>query len=137
MSSYTPIKWVTPVDFTGTPTGATVYNLPCPSKCQWNLQDISAPDAGRVESMKMVKMRKGQAIALNLEWVYPNASDASIILKAFNSEYISVNYLDAMEGVYLTKVFYVGDRKAPLWNSKKGVWESVAFNIIQQTPDVG
>lgn len=137
MASNTPITSVTPVDFDGNSTGSTLYNIPIPSAYLYTLTDISAPNAGRASSMKMNKMRKGQAIRLDIEWSYPSITDCSYILKAFNSEYVSVRYLDAKEGSYLTKVFYVGDRATPLWNSSKGRWENLKFGIIQQVPDAG
>ena len=48
----------------------------------------------------------------------------------FNPEYITVCYLDAMEGDYITKVFYVGDRTAPLYNTRMGLWQNVSFDLI-------
>ncbi len=130
-----PISSVQPCDVNGTTTGDAVTNLPVPSRYVYNLHDISASDAGRLESMKMIKMRRGQTRSIDLEWVYPTVDDASKILKAFNSEYLKIKFIDAMEGSELTKVFYVGDRISPLWNHTKGRWERVGFTIIQQTAD--
>lgn len=130
-----PITSVQPCNVNGTTTGTVVTNLPVPSKYVYNLHDISASDAGRLESMKMVKMRQGQARSINLEWAYPTVDDASTILKAFNSEYLKITFIDAMEGSELTKVFYVGDRISPLWNHARERWERVGFTIVQQTAD--
>lgn len=130
-----PISSVQPCNVNGVTTGPAVTDLPVPSSYVYNLHDISAHDAGRLESMKMIKMRMGQTRSIDIEWVAPTISDASKILKAFNSEYLKITYLDAMEGTTLTKVFYVGDRISPLWNHTKGRWERVGFTIIQQTAD--
>ena len=102
----------------------------CPSSYQWKLQDISSPDAGRVESGDMSKMRIGQVVAIELSWQNISTETASAILRAFNPEYISVSYLDPMAGKYLTAEFYVGDRSAPLYSSRTGLWSNIAFNII-------
>lgn len=110
--------------------GATVR---CPSKYQWDLQDISASDSGRTESTKMDKKRIGQCVKLELAWNNISTAEASKILKAFNPEYINVSYLDPMRGQYRTTEFYVGDRTAPMYNAEMGLWENVSFNIIERS----
>lgn len=109
--------------------GATV---PCPSGYQYKLSDVSAADSGRTEDAIMHKMRIAQKVHLELQWQNLPTSDVSAILTAFNPEYISVNYLDAMSGSYQTKTFYVGDRSVPSYNTALGLWSNVAFNIIEQ-----
>ena len=52
------------------------------------------------------------------------------ILTAFNPEYVTVCYLDAMEGTYVTAEFYVGNRSAPMFKSKDNMWENISFNLI-------
>nr|DAT82599.1 MAG TPA: hypothetical protein [Caudoviricetes sp.] len=104
----------------------------CPSSYQWKMQDISASDAGRTEDTKMDKKRIGQIRKIEFEWQNVSIEDAAAILQAFNPEYIEVCYLDAMTGTYRTSEFYVGDRSTPLYNAKLGVWNNVAFNIIER-----
>lgn len=110
-------------------------SVPSPSTFVWGLSDVSADDAGRTEDMTMHKKRKGQAVTLQLSWRYITTEAASQILKAFNPEYINVNYIDPYEGGEITKVFYVGDRNAPMYNGALDLWEEVSFTIIQRTPD--
>jgi hypothetical protein len=105
----------------------------CPSGYQWKLQDISDSDAGRTEDTVMDKKRIGQCVKLELEWQNITTAEASAILKAFNPEYITICYLDAMEGKYVTSEFYVGDRSAPMYNCRKGIWSNVAFNVIERS----
>ena len=108
-------------------------NIPCPSSYQWKLSDVSASDAGRTEDAKMHKMKIAQKVHLELSWQNVSTAQASTILTAFNvSEYFSVTYLDPMNGGFLTKTFYVGDRSAPAYNTRKGIWSNVSFNIIEQ-----
>lgn len=135
-SVYHPIKSITPVDRLGTAIGVAVTEIPIPSSYKWQLIDISAPDAGRTEDMAMNKMRRGQAVRVDLGWVYPTLAEASTVLNAFNWEYLLINYLDTKAGAWLDKRFVVGDRNAPLWNSAKGRWEGITFPIIQQIPDI-
>jgi len=103
-----------------------------PSVYQWDLQDISDPDAGRTEDGKMHKNRIGQKVKIQLAWNNISTADASAILTAFNPEYIEIKYLDPKEGSYQTKTFYVGDRSTPAYNTRLGLWSNVSFNIIEQ-----
>lgn len=107
--------------------------IKCPSSYVYKLEDISASDAGRTEDTKMDKMRIGQLVGIELSWVYLTNQEISELLTAFNPEYISVVYLDAMQGGYVTSEFYVGNRSAPLYNTRLGLWESVSFNLIERS----
>lgn len=104
-----------------------------PSSYVYDLQDISAADAGRTEDTVMDKMRIGQAVKLELSWRALSTSEVARILTVFNPEYITVEYLDAMSGGYRTSVFYVGDRTTPAYNTSLNLWENVSFNIIERS----
>ena len=112
--------------------------LPCePTKIDWGLQDISGSDAGRVQDANntMYKMRTSQKRKISLAWTNPSMSDASTILKAFNPEYVYVQYLDPMEGAVSVRQFYVGDRSAPfrmIELPNGSVMTTVSFNIIER-----
>lgn len=107
-------------------------NIPTPSKFEYKLSDVSAADAGRTEDGKMHKMRIAQKVHIELEWQYVTTAQASTILTAFNPEYISVKYLDPKANGEVTKTFYVGDRSAPAYNTRLGLWENISFNIIER-----
>lgn len=104
-----------------------------PSSYLWKLEDVSASDAGRTEDTMMHKKRIGQLVGIELSWQNIPTSEVSAILKAFNPEYIEVCYLDAMEGNYVTSEFYVGNRSAPMYNTAKGLWQNVSFNLIERS----
>lgn len=118
MSNYNPIESV---------NGVAVKS---PSVYKWKLEDLSASDAGRTEDTVMDKKRIGQLIGIELQWNKVSIKDASTILKLFNPEYINVRYLDAKEGEYVNRTFYVGERSAPLYNGELGLWDNIAFNLI-------
>lgn len=105
----------------------------CPSSYMYKLEDVSAADAGRTEDTVMHKNRIGQLVGLELSWQNITTAVVSEILQAFNPQYITVCYLDAMRGKYVTSEFYVGNRSAPLYNAKKGLWSNVSFNIIERS----
>ena len=114
-----------------------ITNIPPPSSYVWKLEDTSAPDAGRTEDGKMWKKRIGQVVGIELSWQNVTTEDANKILKAFNPEYVNVTYIDPMigtssNGYYHTLQFYVGNRSAPMYNWKKGLWSNISFNLIDR-----
>lgn len=119
-NEYNPLKSV---------GGVTV---PCPSSYEYKLSDVSASDAGRTEDSLMHKLRIAQKVHLELSWNGMTTAQVSTILNAFDAEYISVTYLDPKANGYQTKTFYTGDRSAPAYNTRLGLWNNVAFNIIEQ-----
>ena len=112
--------------------GTQGTTIKCPSSYQWELDDVSAADAGRTEDVKMHKKRIGQVVAVTLGWQNVTTAEASAILTAFNPEYVTVSYLDPKAGTYVAKEFYVGNRSTPLYNSRLGLWSNISFKIIER-----
>lgn len=121
MSIYNPIRSVDGVE------------IPTPSSYAYKLDDVSASDAGRTEDVMMHKKRIGQVVGIELAWNYINDAQVSAILKAFDPEYITVEYKDAKENSFVTDVFYVGNRQAPMYNARMGLWTSLSFNLIRRS----
>lgn len=119
--NYNPIRSV---------NGAAVR---CPSAYQYDLQDVSRANAGRTEDGKMHKERIGQCVKIELRWDNIDTATCSAILQAFNPEYFNVTYLDTKANAFRTKEFYAGDRTAPMYNAKLGLWSNLTFNIIERT----
>lgn len=107
--------------------------IACPSTYVYNVQDISAADSGRTEDTVMHKNKIGQCVSLELGWRNIPTATVSAILQAFQPEYITVQFLDARTGGFRTSTFYVGDRSAPMYNAKLGLWSNVSFNIIERS----
>ena len=105
--------------------------IPCPSKYDWKLSDVSAADAGRTEDALMHKMRIAQKVHIELEWQNVSDAAAQTVLTAFQPEYINVNYYDYKSMAFLTKRFYVGDRTVTSHNRILGIG-TISFNIIEQ-----
>lgn len=105
--------------------------IPCPSKYDWKLSDVSAADAGRTEDALMHKMRIAQKVHIELEWQNVSDSVAQAVLTAFQPEYINVNYFDYKAMAFQTKRFYVGDRTVTSYNRLLGIG-TISFNIIEQ-----
>lgn len=118
-TSYNPIETV---------GGAAI---PCPSKYEWGVNDVSNSDAGRTEDGKMHKNRITRKRKLELEWQNVTMATANAVLSAFAPEYVSVKCLDPLANGYVTKTFYSGDQKSSAYNVRIGRW-TVSFNIIEQ-----
>lgn len=86
-----------------------------PDKYEWGLNDISSSDTGRTQDAgcTMQKNRLAQKRKISLAWNNPSIKDASKILKMTNPVYFYVRYLDVMEGRFITKQFYSGDKSSP------------------------
>lgn len=109
--------------------------MPCPSKFEYGLQDISAADSGRVESGLMYKNRVAQKVKIGLEWVAVSDADAATLINAFDPEYFDVTYHDPKANSTVTKTFYRGDITAPYywWTDSNGFqFQNVTFNIIER-----
>lgn len=105
----------------------------CPSTYVYKLEDVSASDAGRTEDTVMNKKRIGQVVGLELGWQNVTSEVVAEVLQAFNPEYITVCYYDAMDGQYRTSEFYVGNRQAPMYSSVLGLWSGLTFNLIERS----
>ena len=111
--------------------GTAVKN---PSSFTWGLQDVSDSASGRTLDSLMHKNRIAQKRKLSLSWNHPSKEETAQILQAFNPEYISVRYPDAMSGSDETRVFYVGDRSAPMkiWTINNKRYSQISFDLIER-----
>ncbi len=107
-------------------------SIPCPSSLTYQLEDVSASDAGRTEDAIMHKKRIRQVTGLQLSWNFVSTTVVSQVLNAFQPEYLSITYLDPLANGFVTKTFYVGNRSAPMYNASMGLWENISFNVIER-----
>lgn len=117
-------------------TMITVNNvaLPTPSGFTWGKADISAADAGRTEDTLMHKNRVGEKRTLHLEWQNKDPATTAQILQAFEPEYVSVRYPDALSGNYETRTFYCGDMSAPVryWWAGHKRYQLISLDITER-----
>ena len=108
--------------------------LKTPTSFSWGLEDITAADSGRTENAVMHKNRIAQKRTLSLSWNNPTREETASILQAFNPEYLTLTYPDAMSGTDLTGIFYVNDRTAPvkIWSIDNKRYSSVSFDLIER-----
>lgn len=107
-------------------------SIPCPSSYQFNMQDVSASDAGRTQDGMMHKEQIGQCVKLECEWQNIRTSALTTLLQALDTEYMEVVYLNPKRGGYYRGTFYVGDRTAPSYNVRLGIW-TLSANLIERS----
>ena len=105
-----------------------------PSTFTWELNDVSASDAGRTQDALMHKNRVARKRKIQLSWSMPTPEEAKTILEAFSPEYFNVTYFDPLAGHMVTKTFYCGDQSAPvkIWAVGNRRYETISFNIIER-----
>ncbi|MCF0261694.1 MAG: hypothetical protein HUK23_02135 [Sphaerochaetaceae bacterium] len=105
-----------------------------PCACTYALNDVSSSEAGRTQDALMHKERVAQKRKINLSFWGLTPQETSTLLKAFNPEYIEMEYEDAMEGTTKTGVFYRGDVSAPVWrwSANNKIYEKIDFNLIER-----
>ncbi len=104
-----------------------------PSAFKWGIQDISKPNAGRDLSGTMHKNRKCRKRKLTLAWNGLRHDVAEAVLKAFEKEYVSVVYPDAL-GDAAPRVFYSGDQEGDMycWTVNKKLYSQISFSIVER-----
>ena len=109
-----------------------------PSSLTWGLQDISDAATGRTQTGKMVINRVAQKVKLSLAFNGVTLATASQILTAFNPTDASNPYLRVKDpapksGATVGKVFYIGDRSAPvyMYTQNKKIYQNIAFDLIE------
>lgn len=98
--------------------------------------DISDIDGETNRNAKgdMIRDRVATKRKLNCEWAPLTMAQISTLLKAVKGVFFTVEYPDPMEGSFITKTFYVGDRTTPMLYMKDGVpmWEGLSMNFIER-----
>lgn len=108
--------------------------MPCPSKFEIGIQDISDPDAGRDLSGRMWKGKVAQKITIDVAYPYPLPETVATVLNAIEPEYINVTFEHPRTRANTTIECYVGDRSAPVkfWWVNNQRYETLSFKLIER-----
>lgn len=108
--------------------------MPCPSKFDIGIQDVSDPDAGRDLSGRMWKGKVAQKITIDVAYPYPTPDVVSKVLNAIEPEYINVTFEHPRTMEATTIECYVGDRSAPykFWWVGNKRFETLSFRLIER-----
>lgn len=71
---------------------------------------------------------------IDITWPAMNWTDMATLLQAMSNVYFTVYYPDPMEGNYVTKTFYVGNRPCPIAIEKNGVimWDELKVTLTER-----
>ena len=106
--------------------------VPTPQTYTWNVEDLDSEEGtGRNNATgEMFRDRVATKRKLGFTWPPLSISETSRLLKALEPEFISVKYLDAREGDYLTKTFYAGPQSANCGHRSR--WLGITANLIEK-----
>lgn len=106
-----------------------------PKSFKVDIEDIDADTTTRMANGEMHRDRIAVKRKLICEWSPLKDSEISVILKAVQNVFFTVEYPDPMEGMLLTKTFYVGPRSMPMyWKSPEGeyLWQGLGMNFMEK-----
>lgn len=111
--------------------------VPTPQTYGWSKEDLDSEEGtGRNNADgEMFRDRVSTKRKLSFTWPPLSISETSRLLKAISpeekgKEFISVTYLDAYEGEYLTKTFYAGPQSANCGHHSR--WLGITANLIEK-----
>lgn len=106
--------------------------VPTPQTYGWSVEDLDSEEGtGRNNATgEMFRDRVATKRKLSFTWPPLSISETSRLLKALKPEFISVTYLDAEEGDYITKTFYAGPKSANCGHRQR--WLGIAANLIEK-----
>lgn len=109
-------------------------NMPTPTSFSVSISDISSDDSKRNARGDMLIDRICTKRKIEMSWDFITLEDMSLTLNLVKDIFFTVEYPDPQEGKFLTKIFYVGDRTAPMCVLKDGkpMWKNVKFNLIER-----
>lgn len=109
--------------------------MPDPSSLQYNLQGVSAPDAGRAESLRMYTGKKGEVKKYSIAWNQITPEQAKTILDVFRpASYVTIKVQDPSINRLSTNEYYVSDITCPFqqWFVNGKRYSKLSFDIIER-----
>ncbi len=109
--------------------------IAAPKTFKVDISDIDG-ESNRNAKGDLIRDRIATKRKLNCEWPPLEMNEISVLLKAVKDVYFTVEYPDPMEGMFITKTMYVGDRSIPMyWYDKsknKYLWQGLNMNFIEK-----
>lgn len=113
---------------------STTVPLPDPSEMSWSISDLDSDSSGRNQNGDLFRDRQAVKRKLTCSWPPCTTDVLSVLLNATEDEFFELTYPDPKEGKNRTMTAYVGDRTAPLYTVKNGVWlwENLEMNFVER-----
>lgn len=101
---------------------------------KWSRNDIDGPNAGRTQNDgDMIRDRRAIKTRLDVTCRPMTTEECRIVLQAIRPEYVTVRYLDPMEGEVVTKKMYSSNVPATfLMTRPDGTewWTGITFPLV-------
>lgn len=104
--------------------------MPTPKSFKVDIEDLDG-ETERNALGDLVRDRITVKRKLSLEYGLLSMEEISMILKATSDIEFLCEYPDCMEGTFLTKRFYVGNRSAPYYSNVTGKWQGLTMNFVE------
>ena len=97
------------------------------------IMDLDSEDSNRASDGTMTRDVIATKRKLEMAWGILKWPEISAILQLMKDPTFSVYFPDPMEGTYLTKYFYVGNRPAPAILSNNGeiYWKGLSISLVE------
>ena len=101
---------------------------------RWTRFDVEAPDTGRTLDGVMHRGRVAKKVRLDITCRPLLSSEAAIVLAAIEPEYVTVQYVDPMDGLAL-KTMYSNNIPvtcAMAYEDGDAVWRDLSFPLVER-----
>ena len=101
---------------------------------RWTRFDVEAPDTGRTLDGVMHRGRVAKKVRLDITCRPLLAQEASIVLRAIEPEFVSVQYVDPADGA-VTRTMYSNNIPATcsiVYDSGTAVWKGLTFPLVEK-----
>lgn len=96
-----------------------------------SLQDLDSDSSVRNVKGEMMRDRIAIKRKIELEFGPLRSDEIRKILGHVSGVFFNVTFTDPLDG-QITRQMYCGDRNAALYDSNKGLWTGLKFNLIER-----
>lgn len=110
--------------------------MPCPSVLTWTIEDYDVDSARSAIDGTLQRQRICSKEAIQLEWNAGALSveEVSLILRSISPVFVQVQYFSPLEGGYVTKTMYCGNRDIDFYRVIDGIpqYSTIGFSLIEK-----
>lgn len=107
--------------------------IPTPKSFKVGYNDIDG-ETNRNAKGDLTRDRIATKRKIECEWGPLSPTEISQVLKAVQPEFFQCEYPDPLEGTFITKTMYTGEKNSPMYSCINGrpKWSGLSFNIIEK-----
>lgn len=114
--------------------GVNISAKPKPRGFNVTVMDIDSENTTRSANGTLNRDRVAVKRQIEIDFVPLNMPEISQLLQSISNAFFEVYYPDPMEGKYITKTFYVGNRPCPAAIEKNGalLWDGLKITLTER-----